>query len=48
MSKIQLKLSVSHEVQGRCNGHMSPKLPLTCKNWKHPTSPSEANISKVY
>jgi len=28
MSKIQLKLSVSHEVQGRCHGHMSRKLPL--------------------
>jgi len=47
MLKIQLKLSVSHEVQGRCHGRMSRKLPLTCKNWKHQTAPSEVNISMV-
>ena len=44
MSKIQLKLS---EVQDRCHGHMSRKLPLTCKVQKYRSASLEANISMV-
>ena len=45
MSKIQLMLSISHEVQGRCHGHMTRKLPLTFKIQKYRSASLEANIS---
>jgi len=47
MSKIQLKLSVSQDVQGRCYGHMSRKLLLTRKNWKRRTAPSEVSTVPI-